>query len=256
MPPPDVLTQGASVSPHVLSVLEALMRFSLALVLGALLAYRPWRRWMPNVPATVQETVHTQLLIAVAGAVMTTVIGDSMSRAFGLVGLGGFIRFRSGIKDSRDAAVMFVLIGVGMACGLGAFQIALCATLFLGAVLMVLDSTAAASPAVGEAVPGRGEPERGPAAPPSAAPGSARPHARSGGVVAGGDRGRRARRPGADGWVRAARRAARCPARSPERVHRSGVTRDFFAPSQAECFAPEGLERELRPDVADWGALG
>jgi uncharacterized membrane protein YhiD involved in acid resistance len=142
MPPPDVLTQGASVSPHVLPVLDALLRFSLALVLGALLAYRPWRRWMPNAPAPTLPTVHTQLLIAVAGAVMTTVIGDSMSRAFGLVGLGGFIRFRSGIKDPRDAAVMFVLIGVGMSCGLGAFQVALCATFFLSAVLMALDATA------------------------------------------------------------------------------------------------------------------
>lgn len=142
MPPPDALTHGASVSPHVLPVLDALMRFSLALVLGALLAYRPWRRWMPNAPAPALTTVHTQLLIAVAGAVMTTVIGDSMSRAFGLVGLGGFIRFRSGIKDPRDAAVMFVLIGVGMSCGLGAFQVALCATFFLSAVLMALDATA------------------------------------------------------------------------------------------------------------------
>ncbi|QRK11782.1 DUF4956 domain-containing protein [Archangium violaceum] len=142
MPPPDALTQAASVSPHVLPTLEALLRFSLALLLGSVLAYRPWRRWMPRVPAPVLSTVHTQLLIAVAGAVMTTVIGDSMSRAFGLVGLGGFIRFRSGIKDPRDAAVMFVLIGVGMACGLGAFQIAVVATFFLCAVLLILDTTA------------------------------------------------------------------------------------------------------------------
>jgi uncharacterized membrane protein YhiD involved in acid resistance len=115
-------------------------------VLGALLAYRPWRRWMPQTPVMSQETIHTQLLIAVAGAVMATVIGDSMSRAFGLVGLGGFIRFRSGIKDSRDAAVMFVMIGVGMACGLGAFSIALCATGFFAAVLAALDSTTRRNP--------------------------------------------------------------------------------------------------------------
>ena len=50
---------------------------------------------------------------------MVVVIGQSTARAFGLVGLGGFIRFRSGIKDTRDAAVMFVMIGIGMACGAG-----------------------------------------------------------------------------------------------------------------------------------------
>lgn len=147
MPPPEMVAQATStVSPQALDIQAALLRFSLALVLGAVLAYRPWRRFMPSAPAMPQETAHTQLLIAVAGAVMTTVIGDSMSRAFGLVGLGGFIRFRSGIKDTRDAAVMFVLIGVGMSCGLGAFEVAACATGFLGAVLIVLDLTSQPRP--------------------------------------------------------------------------------------------------------------
>ena len=71
---------------------------------------------------------------------MVAVIGDSMARAFGLVGLGGFIRFRSGIKDPRDAAVMFVMIGIGMACGLGAVPIAFVATLFVTAVLALFDA--------------------------------------------------------------------------------------------------------------------
>jgi len=146
MPTPEMLSHVPSVSPQALDVQAALLRFSLALLLGAVLAYRPWRRFMPSAPVMPQETAHTQLLIAVAGAVMTTVIGDSMSRAFGLVGLGGFIRFRSGIKDTRDAAVMFVLIGVGMSCGLGAFEVAVCATAFLGAVLIVLDLTSQPRP--------------------------------------------------------------------------------------------------------------
>ncbi|MBZ4417245.1 DUF4956 domain-containing protein [Myxococcus sp. RHSTA-1-4] len=141
MPPPSVLQEVGTAAPQALVLVDILQRFVAALVLGALLAYRPWRRWMPRTPVLAQETVHTQLLIAIAGAVMTTVIGDSMSRAFGLVGLGGFIRFRSGIKDPRDAAVMFVMIGVGMACGLGAYSMALSATLFFAAVLLVLDST-------------------------------------------------------------------------------------------------------------------
>ena len=138
--PHEIFSEASTqASPQDLSMEAALVRFSLALLLGALLAYRPWRRFMPNAPVRAQETAQTQLLLAVAGAVMTTVIGDSMSRAFGLVGLGGVIRFRSGIKDPRDAAVMFMLIGVGMSCGLGAFRIAACVTLFMSAVLMALD---------------------------------------------------------------------------------------------------------------------
>jgi uncharacterized membrane protein YhiD involved in acid resistance len=70
---------------------------------------------------------------------MVVVIGQSTARAFGLVGLGGFIRFRSGIKDTRDAAVMFVMIGIGMACGLGAIPMAIVATVFASVVLAIFD---------------------------------------------------------------------------------------------------------------------
>jgi len=117
-----------------------LIRLVVASVLGASVAYRWWRRLMPNALPPARESAQAQTLIAVAGALMVAVIGDSMARAFGLVGLGAFIRFRSGIKDPRDAAVMFVMIGIGMACGLGAVPIAIVATLFVTAVLLVFDA--------------------------------------------------------------------------------------------------------------------
>ena len=114
-----------------------LIRLVVASVLGASVAYRWWRRLMPNALPPARESAQAQTLIAVAGALMVTVIGDSMARAFGLVGLGAFIRFRSGIKDPRDAAVMFVMIGIGMACGLGNVPMALVAAFFSSVVLAV-----------------------------------------------------------------------------------------------------------------------
>jgi Domain of unknown function (DUF4956) len=116
-----------------------LIRLVIAALLGAFLGFRPWRRLLPNALPPAREVAQAQTLIAVAGALMVVVIGHSTARAFGLVGLGGFIRFRSGIKDTRDAAVMFVMIGLGMACGLGAVPMALVATLFAGVVLALFD---------------------------------------------------------------------------------------------------------------------
>jgi hypothetical protein len=116
-----------------------LVRLVVASLLGAFLGFRPWRRLLPNALPPAREVAQAQTLIAVAGALMVVVIGHSTARAFGLVGLGGFIRFRSGIKDTRDAAVMFVMIGLGMACGLGAVPMALVATLFAGVVLALFD---------------------------------------------------------------------------------------------------------------------
>src|SRR3982750_2198434 len=116
-----------------------LVRMITAGLLGAFLGYRLWRRLLPSTLPPSRETAQAQTLIAIAGALMVVVIGDNAARAFGLVGLGGFIRFRSGIKDTRDAAVMFVMIGIGMACGLGAVPMAIVATLFASVVLAIFD---------------------------------------------------------------------------------------------------------------------
>ena len=116
-----------------------LLRMMVSGLLGAFLGYRLWRRLLPNMLPPARETAQAQTLIAIAGALMVVVIGQSTARAFGLVGLGGFIRFRSGIKDTRDAAVMFVMIGIGMACGLGAIPLACVATLFASIVLAIFD---------------------------------------------------------------------------------------------------------------------
>src|SRR5262245_60837267 len=112
-----------------------LVRLVCAAVLGSVIAYRIWRRAIPTALPATRETAQAQVLIAVAGALIISVIGDSTARAFGLVGLGGFIRFRSGIKDPREAAVMFIMIGIGMACGHGSLPLALVTTVFAGAIL-------------------------------------------------------------------------------------------------------------------------
>jgi uncharacterized membrane protein YhiD involved in acid resistance len=70
---------------------------------------------------------------------LVVVIGDSLARAFGLVGLGTFIRFRAGVKDPRDVAVLFVMIAIGMACGLGLIGTAVVGTLFVAVVLTLFD---------------------------------------------------------------------------------------------------------------------
>jgi hypothetical protein len=98
---------------------ELVLRVSFATALGALVAFRPWRRFMKGTRLPSPQGAQSQTIIAASGALMVIVIGESIARAFGLVGLGSFIRFRAGIRDPRDAALLFVMIGIGMACGLG-----------------------------------------------------------------------------------------------------------------------------------------
>lgn len=120
---------------------ELFVRMTMATLFGAFLAFRGWRVVLPFVSRPSLQSAQAQTLIATAGAVMVVVIGDSPARAFGLVGLGSFIRFRSGISDPRDAAVMFVMIGIGMACGLGLFAMAAGSTLFICILLTIFDAT-------------------------------------------------------------------------------------------------------------------
>jgi hypothetical protein len=112
-------------------------RLAVASVLGTIIAYRPWRKFMPWYFEPTESGA--QVLIAVAGALMTSVIGNNVALAFGLVGLGGFIRFRSGIKDPREAGVMFLMIGLGMACGIGRMPLALVAVVCGVVLLTALD---------------------------------------------------------------------------------------------------------------------
>lgn len=134
------LTHAIAAEPQTLAaVCELLLRMALASALASIVAFRPWRRFVPHARPVAPETAHAQAFMAGAGALMIAVIGDSAARAFGLVGLGAFIRFRSGIKDPRDAVLMFVMIGIGMACGRGLLALALAATVFATVALLLLD---------------------------------------------------------------------------------------------------------------------
>jgi len=80
-----------------------------------------------------------QVLLCVAGALMMILIGNSVARAFGLAGAASIIRFRTPVEDPRDTTFLFLLVGLGMACGVGAFAVAGMGTFFLCCFLVVLD---------------------------------------------------------------------------------------------------------------------
>lgn len=89
-----------------------------------------------------------QVLLAVAGALIMIIIGNSLARAFGIAGAAGIIRFRTPVEDPKDVTVLFLLMGLGMACGIGALPIAALGGLFLAAAIVVLDKLIAVKPQV------------------------------------------------------------------------------------------------------------
>ena len=120
------------------SILEAVVRLPLAAVLGAALAMRPRRAGTPRRrPAVVQ----TQIILAVVGALVMIVVGASLARAFGVVGIAGLVRYRAKIEDPKDAGVMLAALGVGLAAGVGLYWLSPFATVFLLVLLYILETS-------------------------------------------------------------------------------------------------------------------
>ena len=67
--------------------------------------------------------IQTQIMLAIVGAVIMLVVGNSLSRAFGIVGAAGLIRYRSNIADPKDAVVMLSSLAAGLPVGVGLYQI-------------------------------------------------------------------------------------------------------------------------------------
>ncbi len=123
--------------PEAASLKEAAVALPIAAALGAVLAFRPQRRGTPpRQPAVIQ----TQIILAVVGALVMLVVGASIARAFGIVGAAGLVRYRSKIEDPKDAVVMLACLAIGLASGVGIYLVALVSTVFVLALVWVLES--------------------------------------------------------------------------------------------------------------------
>jgi hypothetical protein len=123
-------------------IYAAIIRLPLAAVLGTALALRPRRR---GTPPRDQAVIQTQIILAVVGAVIMLVVGASLARAFGIVGAANLIRYRSKIEDPKDAVVMLGSLAVGLASGVGLYALTMFSTIFLVALLWVIESFEAES---------------------------------------------------------------------------------------------------------------
>jgi hypothetical protein len=96
------------------------------------------RRYHRDKPLT-RSLLQAQVLLCVAGAMVMVIVGNSVARAFGVAGAAGIVRFRTPVEDPKDTTILFLLVGLGMACGVGLLEVAGLGTVFLCLVLVVLD---------------------------------------------------------------------------------------------------------------------
>ena len=135
-PPSSPFSEVASAIDPPTEIRLALVRLPLAALCGLALALRPRRR---NQGPRKVVVMQTQIMLAVVGAVIMLVVGNSLSRAFGIVGAAGLIRYRSTIADPKDAVVMLCALASGLAVGVGLYQLGVVATIFMMLALWMIE---------------------------------------------------------------------------------------------------------------------
>lgn len=116
---------------------EIILNIVLAAILGFVISfvYRVTHRGL----SYSQSFTLTILFVAVIVAVVMMVIGNSLARAFALVGALSIIRFRTVLKDTKDTAYVFLALAIGMACGTSNYFLAFVATGLICALIIAVD---------------------------------------------------------------------------------------------------------------------
>jgi uncharacterized membrane protein YhiD involved in acid resistance len=132
---PIWLQQSLSNSGHA-SPLELIWRIGTALVFGCIVAliYRGTHRTEPITPTFPRTLVLLSILIAM----VTSVIGDNVARAFSLVGALSIVRFRTVVRDTQDTAFVIFAVIVGMASGANHLWVAIIGVGVIATAIFIL----------------------------------------------------------------------------------------------------------------------
>ena len=138
----ELAQTGAHADLHPLVVL---LKLAAAALIGLLVTavHRGEREWPLS-----RSMEHAQTLLCVSGAMMMIIIGNSLARAFGIAGAAAIIRFRTPVDDPRDTTILFLLMALGMAAGIGALSLAGLGALCLCLLLPFLDRFSDPAPRV------------------------------------------------------------------------------------------------------------
>jgi hypothetical protein len=119
------------------SIFEIFMRLLLSVFLAAILAFRP-RRDVPLFQRNLY-VAQTQILLAVVAAALMLIVGDNAGRAFAIFAAVSLVRFRTNIKDPKEITVLLLSLALGLAAGVGKWELGSVLCLFALVLLTFLE---------------------------------------------------------------------------------------------------------------------
>jgi Domain of unknown function (DUF4956) len=125
--PPDARLYDRAI----IVVLITLSALALSLPVAWIYAYTRRLRYDPSL-------VHSVIILPMVVAGIVVIVKDSVALAFSLAGIVAAVRFRNTLKDPKDAVYIFLALGIGLAAGVQAVDVALVMSLLFNVVVLVL----------------------------------------------------------------------------------------------------------------------
>jgi uncharacterized membrane protein YhiD involved in acid resistance len=118
-------------------VLQIIARLLLAVILSGILAFRPRK----NVRLYERNlyVAQTQILLAVVSAALMMIVGDNAARAFAIFAAVSLVRFRTNIRDPKEVTILLVCLALGLATGIGRWELGLALCLFVLVLMQLLE---------------------------------------------------------------------------------------------------------------------
>ncbi len=82
--------------------------------------------------------IHSMVIGSMITCMLIMAIGSNLARGMGMLGTLAIIRFRTPVRDPRDAMFLFACLGVGIACGSGMSIVAALGTLIINGAALLL----------------------------------------------------------------------------------------------------------------------
>ena len=123
-------------SAKIYSPSEIIINLFLSLIFGLIISliYKKTHKGL----SYSQSFMITNIFLSVIVCMVIMIIGNSISRAFALVGALSIIRFRTVIKDTKDIVYIFWSLAAGMACGTGSYFLALASAVLISIIAYIL----------------------------------------------------------------------------------------------------------------------
>ncbi len=118
------------------SAFDVAASLGLAMVLSLMIAW-VYRATHRNISYS-QSYVQTLVILGMLIALIMLVVGSNIARAFALVGALSVVRFRNAIKETRDVGFIFLVMGIGMACGTRFYLLAVAAAITICLVIVIM----------------------------------------------------------------------------------------------------------------------